>query len=117
MFFMLYATKNLSKSQIPAVRQGFCLLLRNMSRMVGVSDPCCTAGLLFSVRTEDDKEFLSQIPAVRRGFCFLDCAINAEGDVSDPCCTAGFLLTICLETNILDSLRSLLYGGVFVDRP
>ena len=34
--------------------------------------------------------------------------------VSDPCCTAGFLFELPKSSSKTSSLRSLLYGGVFV---
>ena len=58
---------------------------------------------------------LSQIPAVRRGFCCEDGVAMYDYEVSDPCCTAGFLLCRNADASQRLRLRSLLYGGVFVD--
>ena len=67
-----------------------------------VSDPCCTAGLLFEKHHEKPHRHQSQIPAVRRGFCWPQLRRTGKFMVSDPCCTAGFLLFCNNYENELD---------------
>ena len=107
-------TLQTATSQIPAVRRGFC-----WARLAALFSPKCLRSLLYGGvfvenGTRGSLRLMSQIPAVRRGFCWETHSEPLRDCVSDPCCTAGFLLNMWATEFVTLSLRSLLYGGVFV---
>ena len=92
-FLFIELCNNYENERLRSLLYGrvFCLGGGQYMRNYIASDPCCTAGFLF--------------PKSGGG---------GYAEVSDPCCTAGFLFVSILEGAMRKSLRSLLYGGVFV---